>query len=80
MPQYASSLLDVYPLDTFAIFPTITLVLGYYHFNSCLFSLQFSVIVLFLKHFPLVVVENLFCIADQTGSGAQYYDGHKVTA
>ena len=32
---------------------------------------------------PLVVavaVEILFCIADQTGSGAQYYDGDKVTA
>ena len=28
----------------------------------------------------VVVVEILFCIADQTGNGAQYYDGDKVTA
>ena len=26
------------------------------------------------------VVEILFCIADQTGNGALYYDGDKVTA
>ena len=28
----------------------------------------------------VVVVEILFCIADQTGNAAQYYDGDKVTA
>ena len=28
----------------------------------------------------VVVVEILFCIADKTGYGEQYYDGDKVTA
>ena len=29
---------------------------------------------------PAVVLENLFCIADQTGNGTYYYNGDKVTA